>query len=301
MMGINKPKGTPPLSTLIATLGTEPQVVTATLDLLLRQNENICSVHVVHTVAPSNTAIQQAVQVLQEVASQAHYGSLLFAFHPIAAANGQPFDDVESEAASRAAFSLLFHLVRQAKLNQEQVHLCIAGGRKVTSIFGMAVAQLLFEESDCLWHLYSSGDFLTSKRLHPQPGDAVHLLRIPVALWSSVSPVLLDLAQIEDPFEAYERQRASKLRQEYQRAKEFLERKLTPNERQAVGLLVREMASDEEIAQRLIKSRRTVEQQLRSAYRKAEDYFEISEVGRVHLIALLKIYYTLEQTEAEGK
>ena len=301
MMGINRPKGTPPLSTLIATLGTEPQVVTATLDLLLRQNEAICSVQVVHTVAPTNAAIQHAVQVLQEVAAQTHYGSIPFTFHPIAAANGQPFDDVESEAASRAAFSLLFHLVRQAKLNQERVHLCIAGGRKVTSIFGMAVAQLLFEENDCLWHLYSSGDFLTSKRLHPQPGDAVHLLRIPVALWSSVSPVLLDLAQIEDPFEAYERQRASKLRQEYQRAKEFLERKLTPNERQAVALLVREMSSDEEIAQRLTKSRRTVEQQLRSAYRKAKDYFEIGEVGRVHLIALLKIYYTLEQAESEGR
>lgn len=300
-MGINKPANVSPQSTLIATLGTEPQVVTAALDLLLRQNENICSVHVVHTVAPANAAIQQAVQMLQEVASQAHYRAIPFAFHPIAATDGQPFDDVESEAASQAAFRLLFKLVRQAKLNQQQVHLCIAGGRKVTSIFGMAVAQLLFEERDYLWHLHSSGDFLISKRLHPQRNDAVHLLRIPVALWSSVSPVLLDLAQIEDPYEAYQRQRTTKLRQEYLRAREFVERKLTPNERQAVTLLVREMFSDEEIAQRLSKSRRTIEQQLRSAYRKAKDYFKIGEVGRVHLIALLKIYYTLEQTEAERR
>lgn len=285
----------PKTSTLIATLGTEPQVVTAALDLLRNQGEPIRSVAVVHTVAPNNPPIQNAVQTLQQVAQEEIYSTLRFTFHPITGPNGVLYEDVESEPASRAAFALLYRLVRQAKLDQEKVHLCIAGGRKVTSIFGMAVAQLLFDEHDRLWHLYSSGDFLTSKRLHPQVGDEVHLLRIPVALWSSVSPILLDIAQVDDPFEAYERQRLSKLHEEYQRAKEFVERKLTPSERQAVALLVREMLSDDEIAQRLCKSKRTIEQQLRMAYRKAKNYYQVGEVGRVHLIALLKIYYTLQE------
>lgn len=285
----------PKTSTLIATLGTEPQVVTATLDLLNDRGESIRSVEVVHTVAPSNPPIQNAIQTLKQVALQRVYPLLSFTFHPITAPNGEPYEDVESEPASRAAFTLLYRLVRRAKLNQEKVHLCIAGGRKVTSIFGMAVAQLLFDEGDCLWHLYSGGDFLISKRLHPQPGDEVHLLRIPVALWSSVSPILLDIGQVDDPFEAYERQRLSKVREEYQRAKGFVEGELTPSERQAVALLVQGMLSDEEIAQRLCKSKRTIEQQLRTAYRKARDYYQIGEVGRVHLISLLKIYYTLQE------
>lgn len=285
----------PTAATLIATLGTEPQVVTATLDLLRAQGEPVCSVDIVHTFAPHNPAIHNALTTLQGATQEETYTSIHFSFHPIKAADGQTFEDVENEAASRAAFTLLYRLVRQAKLHQRKVHLCIAGGRKVTSIFGMAVAQLLFDDHDCLWHLYSSGDFLTSKRLHPQTGDEVHLLRIPVALWSSVSPILLDLAQVEDPFEAYERQRLSKVRAECQRAKEFIEHHLTANERQAVAFLVREMLSDEEIAQRLCKSKRTVEQQLRSAYRKARDYYQVAEVGRVHLTALLKIYYTLQE------
>lgn len=285
----------PSTGTLIATLGTEPQVVTATLDLLRNRGEPIDSVAVVHTVAPTNPLIQNAVRTLQFAAQEEGYTSIRFTFHPITDQNGQPYSDVEDEPASRAAFTLLYRLVRRAKLNQQKVHLCIAGGRKVTSIYGMAVAQLLFDEGDCLWHLYSGGDFLTSKRLHPQPGDKVHLLRIPVALWSSVSPILLDLAQVDDPFEAYERQLLSKIHEEYQRAKGFIEGELTPSERQAVALLVQEMLSDEEIAQRLCKSKRTIEQQLRTAYRKARDYYQIGEVGRVHMISLLKIYYTLQE------
>jgi len=290
----------PKSTTLIATLGTEPQVVTATIDLLLQQGESLQSVAVVHTVAPHNQPIYNAVLALQEACREQNYAAICFTFHPITAPNGQPYEDVETEPASRAAFTLLYRLVREAKLKQQKVHLCIAGGRKVTSIFGMAVAQLLFDEQDRLWHLYSGGDFLTSKRLHPKAGDEVHLLRIPVALWSSVSPILLDLAQVDDPFEAYERQRLTKLRVEFQRAKEFVERELTVSERQVVALLVQEMLSDEEIAQRLCKSKRTIEQQLRAAYRKARFYYEVGEVGRVHLISLLKIYYSLQEMEERG-
>ncbi|GAB4477040.1 MAG: CRISPR-associated ring nuclease [Anaerolineales bacterium] len=285
----------PKSATLIATLGTEPQVVTATLDLLLENGEPIRSVAVVHTIASSNPAIHNALTTLEQVSSEQYYPDIHFAFHAISAPHGKPYEDVKSEPASRAAFTLLYRLVRQAKLDQQKIHLCIAGGRKVTSIFGMAVAQLLFDEWDRLWHLYSSGDFLISKRLHPQPGDEVHLLPIPVARWSSVSPILLDLAQVDDPFEAYERQRLSHLREEYQRAKVFIERRLTASEREAVAFLVQETLSDEEIAQRLCKSKRTIEQQLRSAYRKAKEHYGVEDIGRVHLIALLKIYYTLQE------
>lgn len=48
---------------LVATLGTEPQVVTATLDLLLRQQAQISDVVVFHTVAPG-TAIAKSLERL---------------------------------------------------------------------------------------------------------------------------------------------------------------------------------------------------------------------------------------------
>ncbi|MFZ5809621.1 MAG: CRISPR-associated ring nuclease [Chloroflexota bacterium] len=283
---------------LIATLGTEPQVVTAALDLLHRKGEQIRQVQVVHTVAPFDSLIHRSLAALQK-AFEADYGGekVQLSCFPIVDQRGQPLADVETEAASRAVFGLLYRLVRQAKLEGARVHLSIAGGRKTMAVFGMAAAQLLFDKEDCLWHLYSSGDFLTSKRLHPQSGDEVHLVPIPVALWSSVSPALLDVARVDDPFEAFDRQRTERLREEMRQAQEFVSHRLTRNERTAVALLVGEMLSDEEIAQRLHKSRRTVEQQLRSAYLKARDYYQIGEVNRTHLIALLRVYFAFQKGE----
>ena len=83
----------------------------------------------------------------------------------------------------------------------------------------MATAQLLFYEGDHLWHLYPGGEFLESKRLHPQPGDQVHLIAIPVILWSQASPVFTDLKEIEDPFDAVERARQLKLGEKVEQAR----------------------------------------------------------------------------------
>jgi len=53
----------PPPSRLIATLGSEPQVVTATLDLLLQMGESIRHVSVIHTVAP-NTPLATSLEIM---------------------------------------------------------------------------------------------------------------------------------------------------------------------------------------------------------------------------------------------
>ncbi len=280
---------------LIATLGTEPQVVTATIDLLYRKREPISQVKVVHTVAPPDTPIARSLAILQKTLQEDYPPEQLqLSYHPTVDDKGNSLPDVETEAASRAVFGLIYRLVRQEKLNGNPVHISIAGGRKTMALFGMAVAQLLFDKDDRLWHLYSGGDFLTSKRMHPQPEDDVHLVPIPVALWSSISPALLDITRVEDPFEAYDRQRTETVREEMRRAEEFINRHLSLSERTVVDLLVSEMLSDREIAQRLQKSHRTVERQLRSAYLKAKDYFQLGGVNRTHLIALLRVYYAFQ-------
>lgn len=286
--------------TLIATLGTEPQVITTALDLLCRKGEHIRHVWVVHTVASEGSSIASSLQTLQK-AIWDDYGDhgIDLQCHPIVDEYQRALPDVETEAASRAAFVLLYRLVRQAKLEGHKVHLSIAGGRKTMAVFGMAAAQLLFDDGDCLWHLYSGGEFLTTKRLHPQAGDDVHLVPIPLVLWSSVSPILLNIAKVDDPYKAYEMQRNERVRQEILQAEAFLEKELSGSEREVVALLVSETLSDEEIAARLHKSRRTVEQQLRSAYKKAEAYYEIGEVNRTHLISLLKMYDVFQSGAAE--
>jgi CRISPR-associated Csx14 family protein len=283
----------PPSAVLIATLGTEPQVVTATLDLLLRKGEKVREVAVLHSVAPG-TAIALAVDSLSEAFDQApQYSSISLHLCPLLDSQGYPLPDVETPQAAAAAFRSLYSFVRDAKMDGSRVHLSIAGGRKTLAVYGMLVAQLLFDEQDNLWHLYSTGDFLASKRLHPQAGDEVHLIPIPTILWSQVSPAWMHLIGVDDPFEAVERVRRLQLNEKVEQARSFILGSLTPAERRAVELLVREGLGDNEIAGRLALSPRTVEQQLRSAYHKAAAHWELPDVNRASMVALLSLYYSV--------
>lgn len=280
---------------LIATLGTEPQVVTAALNLLWRQGEPIDRVSVIHTTDPDNPSISEAFQRLQQAFTEPPYkGQAELASHPLEDERGRPLSDVDSPAAGRAAFRLIYRLVRQAKLEGLNVHLSIAGGRKTLAVFGMATAQLLFDAEDRLWHLYSAGDFLQSKRLNPRPEDEVHLISIPLILWSQVSPILTPVAQTDDPYEAAERARAMQLSERLETARSFVLGALTPAERRVTELLVREGLSDAQLAARLSLSPRTIERHLRSAYDKAVAHWDLPDAGRAQLVALLNFYFVTQ-------
>jgi CRISPR-associated protein Csx14 len=280
-------------ATLIATLGSEPQVVTAALDLLLARGEPLRHVIVLHTVQPDSAVNEAVARLADELTNFQGYAGLAAQLVPILDEKGRPVSDVHNEAEGRAAFRALFRQLQTAKSGMERVHLLIAGGRKTLALFGMAAAQLLFDEHDSLWHLYSAGTFLESRRLHPQASDQVQLIPVPVILWSQVSPVLTGLAAIQDPYEAMQRVRDLQINQKLEAARAFILGALTPAERRAVELLVQEGLSDQEIAGRLALSPRTVEGQLRSAYSKAAAHWELEDVSRAQLVALLSLYYQL--------
>ena len=269
-------------------------MVTAAADLLLARGERLVEVWVLHTLAQDGP-VAAAPALLRQDFDGCPEGPALRLFPIVDGC--EPIPDLETPRASDAALRTLYRLVRQAKLEGLRVHLSIAGGRKNLAVYGMVAAQLLFDAFDCLWHLYSAGDFLSSKRLHPLPGDEVRLLLIPVLLRDYISPALTLLRAVEDPFEALERIRQMDLEKRVGRAAHFVERKLTPAEGRASALLAREGLSDQEIASRLGLSPRTVEQQLRAAYAKAAVYWALESVTRAQLIALLYPYFALPGKE----
>lgn len=278
-------------ASFIATLGAEPQVVSAALDLLINQGVLLSELIVIHTTS-SNPLISNAINRLKEDFSNSEYSRKL-ALHmvPLVDDLGHPLSDVETPQAAQSAFKALYQLIRSVKKRGNVIHLSIAGGRKTLALYAMVAAQLLFDENDRLWYLFSSGDYLASKRLHPSPNDDVSLVPIPVILWSKVSPMAAQLREVDDPFEAIQRIEDLRLQEKLENAREFINGSLTQAEKRVVEILVRDGLSDVEIAERLFLSPRTVEQHLRSAYLKAAAHWGLKNVNRAQLVALLQYFF----------
>jgi CRISPR-associated Csx14 family protein len=278
-------------ATLIATLGTEPQVVTITLALLRQKGYVVSEVLVVHTDGqrePSLTALtrlNEAWPTLPPI-----YSHIPLKLIEVGEA-GLPLADIESEAGAKATFRTIYSCAAASKRSGHTLHICIAGGRKSMAAFGMATAQLLFDEHDHLWHLVSFGRFLAEKRMLPEPDDQVSLVPIPVIRWSDVPPSLTEVVTLNDPDEAIRlaerRQAASQARQ----LRQFMEQELTPAEREVVAYTVRHGGSYQQVAEGLGRGRKTIDTQLQAVYRKMESYFGLERVGRATMMALLSAYW----------
>ncbi|CAG1009777.1 hypothetical protein ANRL4_04087 [Anaerolineae bacterium] len=277
-------------SVLIATLGSKAQIITLTLDLLKRQGILPDEIVVVHTWRDRFETAQALARLQADLPltyPQVAYRSLELCDE------AGPLHDVTASNEVDCAFRALYAEVRAAKLASKSVHLQIAGGRRTLSVFGMATAQLLFDESDHLWHLSSHPELEASGQLHAHPGEWARLIPIPVVLWGRLSPVFEELSTVADPFEATERLRQYHLREKWDAARTFVLGSLTGAEQRVVELLAREGLSDAEIAARLSISPRTVERHLGDIYLKAAGHWELSGVNRAQLITLVHLYYSM--------
>ncbi|MBI3300889.1 MAG: CRISPR-associated protein Csx14 [Deltaproteobacteria bacterium] len=279
---------------LIATLGSEPQVVTLVLDLLRAKGYPIAEVVVVHTVGE---AVRPALERL------AGEFALLRAcgYRPVPVeSEGWPVADFLTEADTAGLLRTMYRTVLAEKRAGRLVHLSIAGGRKPMAVYGMVVAQLLFDEDDRVWHLLSEGWQPGNERvMHMRPGDRVWLVPVPVLRWSAVSPVLTELALREDPWEAIQTQRVMQREEERRRKREFVEYWLTPAERELVRLACKGL-DNAAIARQLHKSEKTVANQFTSIYEKLHEWRGFRKdipVSRAVLVAEFAVYFAMGGTE----
>ncbi len=277
---------------LISTLGTKPQVVTTAVDLLLAKHYSLRDVIVLHTGGQSDPLASVIARLQEEFATYPAYKSLVFRLEPIPGLQG-PLPDVETQTDAEAAFRAIYRAVLLAKRADQTVHLSIVGGRKVFAVYGMTAAQLLFDDDDFLWYVLVSGKFWAEERLHPLPGDKAQLVRVPVLRWGTLSPMLTDLQQIDDPFKAVERQRELRVQEQLKKAETFILLELTPRQREVAALLVREGLSDEDLAERLSLSGRTVGRHSEDIRSKAAAFWGLEGVSRMQLVALLGLYYAV--------
>ncbi|MEW6664386.1 MAG: CRISPR-associated ring nuclease [Thermodesulfobacteriota bacterium] len=267
---------------LIATLGTEPQVVTLALDLLEAKGHAVAEVIVLHT---AGQAVRPALARLRE--EFAGGGTRKFRAVPVEGESG-PVADIVTDEDMAALLRTMYRTVITEKRAGRVVHLSIAGGRKPMAVSGMVVAQLLFDEDDRVWHLLTENWRPGDERvLHIRPGDRSSLVPVPVLRWSSVSPVLTELALREDPWEAIQAQRGMKQEEDLRRKREFLDHWLTPAERQVVRLACQGL-DNAAIARHFHKSYKTVANQFTNIYDKLREWRGFRDdipVSRTALVA----------------
>jgi RNA polymerase sigma factor (sigma-70 family) len=279
-------------SVLIATLGSKPQLATLALDCLHEMRESPVSLILIHA-SKTRPETQKAIEKIQADILRSHPDVQLNTVE--LQGNGQALADITSPEEVQVAFRAVYSQVRAAKLDGRKVHMLIAGGRRTLTVAGMATAQILFDDEDRLWHLASHPDLETSGNLHAREGEWTRLIPIPIIPWGRLSPVFDVLRAVDDPFAAAQKLSELRLREQWDQARIFVLAHLSSAERNVVELLVRDGLSQNEIADRLNLSTRTVEQHLRSAYGKAEKHWELeSDVHQSQLVRLLGIYFTNE-------
>ncbi len=268
---------------LIATLGTEPQVLTLCLQELLAWGERIVEAVGVHSRG-KDPAIEAAVERLRR-----EWHSLPFGEEVELRLAEVPVADFDSERSLMLLYRCLKDIVSAYRSRGHRVHLNLSGGRKPMGICALLVAQLLFSPEDRLWYLISSPELVESRALTAERRE-YRLVEIPVPLWTEAEVFLDVLSRYDDPWAAVELQRRMKHREEVERWRHFLAHVLTPAERAVVEELVLRGGTNKEIARRLRKSPRTVEHQLESAFRKLREFLDWPQdlaVNRTTLALLL--------------
>ena len=251
-------------SILVATLGTEPQVVTLALDKLLQSDEAVTRVIVVHTDDKDPTIRKALEDLRHEFLTKRYYGDrILFDLHVLAGSGG-PLVDVTTLEEIDFAFEGVYSLLRQHKYAGHKIHLSIAGARKTMALFAMPVAQILLDPDDRVWHLVSNSELVKSRELHTHNLDNVMLVPVPIVYWRDSQGA------------------------DNSRVKDFIENVLSPAERELVLLLVQKGLSNLALAQQLGKSVKTVANQLTDVYEKLTNHFNLAETAdRATLLVII--------------
>lgn len=237
--------------TLVATLGGQPQIVTFTLDLLLKRDIPISEVIVVHPAASPH--IQQSLARLNAefVGNCYTFEGRTLTIHfrqQVLSHYDSVIDDIVDEATASGALDTIGELIRSLKRQQRIIHFSISGGRRLMTFLSFSAALLYFETPDELLHLYTPEHVKErvdkSGAMHVSPdGDGRRLIEVPFA---RAAQPFLALMLNRTPSDTIKTQHEQQKAEEQQRCKQVMDvltdRSKTILQAIAQGLHPREVA-----------------------------------------------------------
>ncbi|HEU5378621.1 MAG TPA: CRISPR-associated ring nuclease [Ktedonobacteraceae bacterium] len=248
--------------TLIAPVGGQPQIITLTLDLLLRQGIKISEVIILHP-APTDARIQHTLRCLRAEFAHDRYTcdertiTCRLQFQALSHDN-IAMPDITDTAGAHATRDTIHRLLRRLKQQQRHIHLSASGGRRVISLMAISAALLHFDHFDHIWHIYTPPDIRALVNegavMHVPPEAGVELIEVPFVPWGAYFP---QLSQMVGSAQAIQRAQTAILdAQDQARCAEMLQQ-TTPAQQQVLrqvsaGLTPREVAA------RLSLSRETI-------------------------------------------
>ena len=187
-------------TTLVATLGGQPQIVTFALDALLARGEPITDVYLIHLSLASPRTRQALNRLQQEFPNDyyAHTSQRCRLRRAPVGVNGVELTDIRTVADAEAAWQSIRTLIADLKSEGRRLHLCLSGGRRMLALLAMSAAALLCDHQDRIWHMYTPEETLQRVKdgamMHVNPSDGVQLIQAPIVPWSTYFPALRALA-----------------------------------------------------------------------------------------------------------
>jgi CRISPR-associated protein Csx14 len=187
-------------TTLVATLGGQPQIVTFALDALLARGEPITDVYLIHLSLASPRTRQALNRLQQEFPNDyyAHTNRRCRLRRAPVSVNGVELTDIRTAADAEVAWQSIRTLIADLKNEGRRLHLCLSGGRRMLALLAMSAAALLCDHQDRIWHMYTPEETLQRVKdgamMHVNPSDGVQLIQAPIVPWSTYFPALRALA-----------------------------------------------------------------------------------------------------------
>ncbi len=188
--------------TLIVPVGGQPQIVTLTLDLLLRQGMQVSDVIVLHPT-PTDPRIQHTLRCLRGEFTHNRYtcdDRTISCHLQLQTLNHDhaPLPDITDTPGAHAARDAIHRLLYQLKQQQHHIHLSASGGRRIISLMAISAALLHFDSSDRIWHIYTPPNIRAQVNegalMHVPAGAGVGLIEVPFVPWGAYFPQLSQMS-----------------------------------------------------------------------------------------------------------